>query len=83
MIILFLESLQKKLRNFIPNDNEVTLVCKFAYPGEREYRYKSIRYAKQEIKRVALKNYNAGFGYTFIGPLGDKRLFDGPHKIFF
>jgi len=61
------ENLEKKLQNFIPNDIEMILVCCIAYPGNRENRYKSIRSAKQKIKRITVKNYNAGFGYTFIG----------------
>ena len=71
------ENLEKKMQNFIPNDREITLVCRIAYPGDREDRYKSIRSVKQKIKRIVLKNYNAGFGYTFIGSPDSCKKFKG------
>lgn len=67
----------KKMQNFMPDDREMILVCNIAYPGDREYRYNSIRSVKQKIKRIAVKNYNAGFGYTFIGSPDIRNKFKG------
>lgn len=62
------ESLETALKRFVPDEREITLKYHIAYPGHREYGYKSARAAKQGIKRVAKENYDAGYGYTLVGP---------------
>jgi len=80
--IYAVENLENNLQKFIPNDGEITLVCHIAWPQNKEYRYKSMRSAKQKIKRVALKNYNAGYGYTFIGSPDIRDKFEGIRLFF-
>jgi len=77
-----IENLENTLQKFIPNDEEITLVCHIAWSRDKEYRYKSMRSAKQKIKRVALTNYNAGFGYTFIGSPDIRDKFKGIRLFF-